>query len=212
LLNSLYGKFGQRGGKWETIGKDDVGVFDYRLVFDDHGNEWKERTIAGVVQRKEEVTNSYNALVAISAGVTANARAFLYTLIEEAGLKNVYYVDTDSLIVNDEGLTRLHEYLDDTRLGALKVEATFDKLVIYALKDYEAGSKVRRKGVPSKAMLLDDGSFEYECWPRLATLARKGTINRYFTFDTRKTLARTYDKGVVGPDGWVSPITINAGV
>jgi hypothetical protein len=208
-MNSLYGKFGQRGGKWETIGRDDVNVYDYRIVFDDYGNEWKERTIAGVVQRREEETNSYNSLVAISAGVTANARAYLYGLMEIAGAYNVYYVDTDSLIVTDDGLERLQGELEATRLGALKVEATFDKLIIHTLKDYEAGSKVKRKGVPSKAMLLDDGAYTYECWPRLATLARRGTINRYFTFDARKVLARTYDKGVVGPNGWVQPISIN---
>lgn len=209
LMNSLYGKFGQRGIRYELVGDvPDLSIDSWREVNVDTKEVRQFRQLMGKVQELQRDSESATSHPAIAAHVTAHARMLLWACIAEAGRENVFYCDTDSLLVNDEGLMRLAHRMDNTRLGALKHEGTFDACEIYGAKDYVFGSKVRTKGVRSSALWLDPNTVEQEKWSGLKGLLRSGHLDRPTTALVTKHLARTYDKGTVGTDGSVSPIVL----
>ena len=56
-------------------------------------------------------SNAFDSFVAIASLVTAYARMYLVDLILKVGRENLYYVDTDSLIINKESLIKLERKL-----------------------------------------------------------------------------------------------------
>lgn len=75
---------------------------------------------------KEENTDLHSpgAFIHTISYITAASRAYLSRLEVQAGVKNTYYMDTDSLVVSAAGFKALHAYVDDTELGKLKLEHT----------------------------------------------------------------------------------------
>lgn len=208
FLNSLYGKFGQRSSEWETVGTAPLDLIDFRTVFDLKGNQWKEKTFGGLIQRAESTTNAWNAFVAISAHVTAYARVLLYEMCQYAGWANVYYTDTDCLIVNAFGYQKLSEWVDPDKLGYLKLEKIGDTLDIRAPKDYSFAGTDKRKGIGGKAKIVGPDAFEVEIWPSLLGLTRANHLSGYFTSLMVKRPKYEYTRGIVTPSGWTAPFVL----
>lgn len=180
LLNSLYGKFGQKNPKWvyfvDENGEDGV---ELEIDVDLHTRESRRSERIGKLVREScEETESYYSHPALAAHVTAYGRIYLQNLIENAGHENVFYVDTDSLLVNRIGFTRLKNlgHVVDGELGKLQLEFVATQGYVYGKKDYEldcicrnpsrvinestpclcggSGKKVRLKGVRKNAEQL----------------------------------------------------------
>lgn len=210
LMNSLYGKFGQRGGVWSKVGEaPDLSVgswLDYDL---DAGTVERMRQLAGIIQRREKDAESYSSHPAIAAHVTAYARAYLWSLVARAGKENVLYVDTDSLFVTERGYRRLKARAHPTDLGALKVEHRWRWIVIHGAKDYATPEGVKIKGVRGSARWLRENVVEQDQWSSLVGLIGIGELAAPRTKRIRKTLTRRYTKGQVGPGGVVSPLRLD---
>ena len=206
LLNSLYGKFGQVGYQDRIIGTADPEQIEVS-----HGYDRARRcpitiyTAGGLVIEQIRTGEGYNSFVAIPAHVTAYARLYLWQLIEAAGRDNVYYCDTDSLIVSKAGYDGLTAYLDPVALGGMKVEGIETELEIYAPKDYRFGAERIRKGVPDKALEIAPNTFEMETWPGLLSHLAGRNRDTFYNRNVTKTLTYTVDWGELQADGWVKP-------
>jgi len=206
LLNSLYGKFGQLGYEDRIIGTADPEVISVS-----HGYDRARRcnltiyTAGGLVIEQTRTGEGYNSFVAIAAHVTAYARLYLWALIERAGRGNVYYCDTDSLVTNEAGYKALETGIDPVRLGFLKVEERGQSLEIRAPKDYDFAGHTVRKGIPSKAVETEAGTFDMETWPGLISHLAGGHIDTYHNTHVTKTLTYGVDWGELQADGWVTP-------
>jgi len=206
ILNSLYGKFGQKSGIWEVVDYTDSDEVSYDKIFSLSEGKWITiKQFAGVVIERVDEKESYNSFPAIASHVTGYARRKLFEYILKAGLENVYYCDTDSLFVNEKGLENLKDFLDDRELGYLKNEGEKEDLVIYAPKDYEWKGGEKHKGIPKNAERIGENSWKFTQFPGLSTLIREGNIDEYFTIETTKKLHREYDKGWVTESGRVVP-------
>jgi hypothetical protein len=206
LLNSLYGKFGQRGVRWNVVGPaPDETVRTYLEVDVVEGITYKMRQFAGILQQQEETPESANSHPAIASHVTAYARRYLWDLMELAGRRNVLYCDTDSLYVTRAGRKRLAARVNPGQLGALKLEATCDWLEIRGPKDYATPHKSKTKGVRAKARWLSPNRVEQEQWASLVGLLALGQLQAPVTTTIQKTLCREYSKGSVGATGLVTP-------
>jgi hypothetical protein len=210
LMNSLYGKFGQRGGVWQKTGDTpDLSVktwVDYDL---ESGETTTMRQLAGIVQRKETDGESYSSHPAIAAHVTAYARAYLWSMIVRAGRGNVVYCDTDSVWTNVAGYRRLLARVHKTELGALKLEHSYRWVLIHGVKDYETPDGIKCKGVSPSARWTQRNAVEQEQWSSLSGLVRGESLAAPRTTRVRKVLSRRYTKGTVSPDGSVSPIRLS---
>jgi len=206
ILNSLYGKFGQKSVGWEKIGECDPSLEEIETVVDRvTGKRYMIRKHNGIIEQTKEPEESFNSFPAIAAHVTAYARMYLFSLFEKAGFENVFYSDTDSLITNEKGYLNLKELQDSEKLGFLKVEKETDYLEIRGPKDYTFGDIVKVKGVRSSAVEISPGVFVQEKWLGFSSRLRKGRLNTYIVEKTQKTLCREYTKGRVGKDARVRP-------
>lgn len=209
FLNFLYGKFGQRGMEDKIVGSCPLHWVRIEECYDtDKGEFFDQIYLAGAIIERRKKGESYNSFPAIAAHVTANARLYLYRLFCVAGRRNVFYVDTDSLIVNQTGYENLEPLVHPTRLGGLKVEGITDHLEIRAPKDYMFGPNSHIKGIRDKAIPLADGVYEQDKFPGLAGILRKGNYVDYVVERTVKTLTREIHSGRVTQEGFVLPFVL----
>jgi len=210
FMNSLYGKFGQNGMKYERVGTT---TDDKIIVWNEYdtvtGETHKMRQYANVIECKVNLNESRESHPAIAAHVTANARMLLWEFICIAGRENVYYVDTDSLLVNSEGYNNLSVLLSETKLGCLKLEKTMSSATINAPKDYVFGETVKRKGISPNAIEISPGVFSQDQFPSFKGLLRRGDLDNYYIKSVTKHLTRRYQKGNVGAGGEITPYFLN---
>lgn len=162
ILNSCYGKFGQRDGQPITIFSRTVpNDLDYCTLIS--GKDRAASTRYEVAETEGMYTTRFfttkqckhrNLLAA--SYITAMARCNLIRFMKTAGDGQIIYTDTDSLFATDEGLQQLTPFLGN-KLGQLKVEETGDTADIYARKCYrvsglhahDASDIFKLKGVPT---------------------------------------------------------------
>lgn len=206
LSNSLYGKEGQSGIKWSEVEwSDDLSCKQWTELDMETGKIIQHRQLAGLHQIRENEGESRESFPAIAAHVTAYARMKLWEIINEAGRKNVYYCDTDCVVVNHDGYLALTHRIDPYALGALKLEGEYDDIIINGNKDYYFNDKVKIKGVRNNAVWLDQWTVSQEQWSGLKGLVRDGDVSAPRTRKIIKRLSRQYSKGLVQADGVVLP-------
>ena len=209
IMNSLYGKFGQLSGEWQTRGKCDPLEVDYwNETIQGDRHIYKMRKINGLVQRYERKEESFNSFCAISSHVTSYARIKLWNLMNQANMKNVYYCDTDSLFVNEKGYKNLKTQIDNTALGQLKIEAKTNNLKIIGCKHYQFGDKIRHKGRKKDAQMINPNTFKQKQWSSLTRLIHNRDLNNFQVINIVKTFSHLYDKGSVQANGEVKPLIL----
>jgi len=207
-LNSLYGKFGQRGFVDFVIGDNQDSQLKVSQGYNVRTKQrFTLRQVGHQVLYSEKANESYNSFCAIASHVTANARLMLYDLVKMSGRDNCFYCDTDSVIVNQTGFNNLEHLLDNDLLGKLKVEGVTRKVIINAAKDYLFGKTVVLKGVRSNAQKIGTNSYKQEIWPGLNSILRTGK-ERYFNYFQIKTLNPSIFSGNVLDNGNILPFTM----
>ena len=210
LLNSLYGKFGQKAEDWKKIGDCPSEPDRIEDVIDAETHRRKRlRYLFGEVFEMIGHSESIHSFPAIAAHVTAYARLYLWKLMKITGPRNYFYCDTDSLFVNSRGLENLSEYLEDHQLGKLKVEYETDKISIYGLKDYVTNKGRIIKGIKKNAVKVSDTDYVQDVWPTIKGILRNTKTQVYTTKRMEKHLNRDYTKGIIDFDGWTVPYSLD---
>lgn len=155
---------------------------------------------------RDEFTPKKDTNIALAGAVTAYARMKLLDYIIQAGHRNAYYCDTDSILVNEKGASQLEKYIDKTQLGMLKQEMQCQHITINAPKDYTFGSKQKLKGVPSN-YTERDGQYNFVRFTTLREYIKNGG-EFYGTHDENKILTHNYNKGIILEDGFTQPIEL----
>lgn len=205
FLNSLYGKFGQYNYQWDNVSVDlnlPTGVHTIYDVEKDSRETY--RSLGGVVARRSTRREEpWTSFPAIAAHVTAYARRHITSLRALAGTDRVWYMDTDSLFVDDAGLDALQGLISD-RLGDLKIECSAASLTIRGLKDYEIGPKRKTKGVRRDAVISGSSARQVQ-FRGIAGAMRAGEPGVARISAVTKTLSRKYTKGTI-KDSYVIPL------
>jgi hypothetical protein len=206
IRNSLYGKFAQRGYKQKVIGPAPLDAIGTRKWIDaETGNECVDWTFGGQVIRQVYTGEGADSFPGISSHIAAAARSVLLDYITKAGEDNVYYCDTDSLIVNQAGLDALQPWIDATELGCLKLQGKSQELEIQARKSYFFNGAWVIKGISKNAFLQDSGTWKQTQFTTLRWGFHNRTLDDVITYDVEKDLRETVQHGTVRPDGRVDP-------
>ena len=206
LLNTLYGKWGQKRSVWnKRANKEGRTPGWYLEHYADKPGTFYSLCLGPEIFDLVEVTESPSSFPAIAAYVTAYARCVLWSYIEKAGYEHVYYMDTDSLLVDDAGLENLAGVIHPSRLGRLGIELQADKAEIRSPKDYQIGDRHKIKGLTRNARQVSDTDYDDLQWPKLRGLLEEGRTSGYANTIVRKQLRRNYCKGDVLPSGQVKP-------
>ena len=210
MLNSLYGKFGQKADVWKKIGECPDEPDRIELCFDRmSGERGQLRYLLGEIFEFTGFEESFNSFPAIAAHVTAYARLYLWQLMQQTGKENYFYCDTDSLIINEVGLCKLQNRIDNIKLGSLKLVENTHHLIIRGLKDYSINARHVIKGVRKNAVKIADGIYEQEQWPSFKGVLRTSESGTYTVKKVTKVLNRKYKKGEVMSDGSIQPLLLS---
>lgn len=209
MMNALYGKFGQRNVVSVIVPTNtDVGFSRTTGYSEKLGTYVEVNQLGNVTEVRYKHGESYYSYPAIAGAVTAYARVYLWNLITIAGVENVFYCDTDSLIVSPQGYASLQPYIHSTRLGLLKLEGVYNSFIVFGCKDYVLDNQPVIKGVPRNAQCLAEGVWEYQQFEGIKTWLRSGG-KPLVTVTTRiKRRVSTYDKRIVLPNGCTKPLCL----
>ena len=197
MLNSLYGKFGQHVPKLVWTGQRDrrrygiSEVTDYKLK-----REYREIILNHYIYAETNRQIGRYSSPIIASEVTGLARLKLWNMIEKAGLEHIYYCDTDSLILDRFGYSKLKPFIHNGVLGDLELKKVSDYCEIFGLKDYKFGKETRHKGVPKAAIEIEKNKFQFMQWSTINQTLRYYNNGRYTHGIMDKTLNRYISKGV----------------
>lgn len=238
MMNSLYGKFGQMTPEWVDIaGYEWLQPYEQWVEYHAETESMREcRKIGQLVQAKQTRGEHPGAFPAIAAYVTAYAREYMRELWRIAGLGNCYYLVTDALYVNAEGEKRLIEsgYVEANTLGKLERGAEAEYADFEALHHYQLGEKRKYGSRKSKGQLWCDrchgwtihkAGFCPVCGDRLtaskvrelhfqglSSILKGEPLPGVYVYPQVKSMSRSYDRGHIGADGWVSPLNLSVAV
>lgn len=206
FMNALYGKFGQ-----QLIDRDEISHCGEDLVFRlpvfnrKTGEFFTEFAWFGTIYRETRGGETSFSFPGIAGAITSSARMELWSLLRLAGRENVLYCDTDSLMVNQEGYSRLSARLDASQLGSLSTQATASEVIIRGAKDYQFGAIDRTKGIPDSATQMNEESWHYLQFQGMVRWLNEGASGPPWAQETQRTRRSVYDKGQVFEDGSVLP-------
>ena len=207
--NSLYGKFGQTDIETDLsfelppIGPREAPYYDWRM------KRWyRIYKLGHQVIFEKSGGESFNSFPAIPAHVTAYARMYLWSLIEQAGEENTFYCATDSLIVNQQGYDNLAPLIDDYELGKLKVEKVSEDLEIWGPNNFRLGDKLKSGGIRKNAVRLSHDVFRQDTFLGLRGAIRKGDPDLVIVKRIKKRMRRQLRTGEVQRDGRVKPFQL----
>jgi len=206
MINSLYGKFGQRQITQQIVGHCEPHIVKRESVIDAKTFETYELIyIGGTIFREIKAGETRFSCPSIAAHVTAYARMYLWNYIRKVVHGQVYYCDTDSLIIDSSGLVDLLDYIDDHEIGKLKVECVGNHLSIQSRKSYVLGDRVRLKGISRSAQHIGNNRYIQDYWLRLKGLVQFGDLDNYTVRHIEKSLSNQIHGGILTPSGWIQP-------
>lgn len=209
MTNSLYGKFGQRGGHDEIIGTtDDLSLRVEDEIDIDTGRRYRIRYIAGVIMSRSLDEEARESFPAIASHVTAYARRYLWETAERVGLANVHYMDTDSLHIDASSISNIADLIHEERLGALKIEKRINSAIYHGPKDYTLDAVAVIKGIKANAKLVEPSVYAQEQWVSLKGSLAVAHSGGPLVRRVQKRLKRQYKKGVVESTGRVRPFRL----
>ncbi len=234
MMNSLYGKFGQKSYEWVDLNFDNFMLLYalYEIEFPASytpqnykpknlflTSEWcplnipipvQVRCLGNIEQMRLPVDEHQTSCPIIAAYVTAYARERLRDLVRKARRRNVYYTDTDSLFVNQKGYHNLlsRKEIDPNTLGKLKIEEMSMGAHFKCPKVYDFNSKSTIKGIRKDAIQIGDNEYIQNQFEGLRTILRREPEPYIKISWIQKQNALTYNKGIVLKSGWTEPFTI----
>jgi hypothetical protein len=206
MLNSLYGKFGQKKPVTDEYQTDTGREYSREEILDvDTGDVYTVTSLMNkmIVQKGE--TEGYMSFPAIAAHVTEYGRFMLWQIIKQTGPENVLYCDTDSIKICKSDIDKVKWSRSETTLGALKIEDETDYLYIGGAKNYITDTARKIKGIPSKAKEISPGVYRFPVFYRQNTHLRNGSPAGVTVGNMVRSLKGSYDKGIVTGSGQVFP-------
>jgi hypothetical protein len=110
-----------------------------------------------------------DSLPQITGWIMAECRARLWRAMTIAGFENLAHVDTDSLIVNTEGLTRLRDHYGEDFAARWTIKGTWRNLEVIGPRAYFRDGSRAVAGIPRKAEKQADGSYRGERWASVSS-------------------------------------------
>ena len=212
LLNSLFGKFGQRLSELQIVpGKFSRDTFGSVVIANLNTRKThREYYVGGLVMAETEPKELVSAFPAISAWITAWGRQYMRRIREFAGTANVYYQGIDSLLVNDRGLANLNEYglLHQDKIGKLKLKESAENVDIIGGNAYEIGGRRVIQGLPSGLTEIEPGMYQVPQVPRLESIIRGGIPGIIDVSTVPFRTPRYVHVGQEVEDGWLLPVEI----
>lgn len=209
FLNSLYGKFGQRFRDTMLVEKNrNLPYSPIDSIHLESGETSIYFNWFDDIYLEYSNGESAHSFPIIAGAITARARMLLWEYMKIGGLENVYYCDTDSLYVNEQGKQNLRHKLDDHKQGFLELQGTYQSLTLHGAKNYIKDGQKVVKGVPVNADWFNDHVSISTQFEGFKTWLHHAENRPPLVWKQLKIMTGKYDKAVVHEDGTIKPYTI----
>lgn len=195
LMNSLYGKFGQKSAAWVDqpgrIAETPWSQWVEMSTASGERSEW--RAIGERVQRLDVPGEISGTFPAIASFVTSYARQRMRQLRSLLGPCDLFYQGVDSLIVSQDGFLKLLAAgeVADFELGKLRYQLSASSGGIWAQHNYSLGEKQVIAGIKPTAINLGDGRYQQERFGRNGSLFRGATAPGVNSWQETKTVSHS---------------------
>jgi hypothetical protein len=172
---ALIGRTAARWSRWEVCGRRDVTDVSLGKVRDvEAGELFQMMQLGHQLIRQVGAPDNPHAMGAILSWVMAEARVRLWEVMCSAGLENVVYCDTDSVIVNGQGSARLAE----SHFAGLRIKGEWSSLEIRGPRQLIPGARLRAAGIPKSAVRTGEDTWEGDVWAGLSRSLSSGEHDR----------------------------------
>jgi DNA polymerase type B, organellar and viral len=198
ILNSLHGKFAQKGRRWvAATGAVNGAPWTTWWGRSPANGAWcAHRNLGGIVQYCEEAGEWRDSFPAVSASIASAARVELANARNAAGVGETLYCDTDSLHLVGRAYDRLAagHFLDPARLGGWKTVTTGSDAHYWGLKHYRVGDKYTCCYLTPSAWEVSDGRFRDAARIHFGRLLAEGLPDAVY-YKERMVRVRDADSG-----------------
>lgn len=216
LLNNLAGKFSQRGPEWEWSDMPTPGPRwgPIRRVVNGTPDPKLYRVISGYVEQQSDLVDSLESLPAITAFVNSYARMYMRSVRWAIGEENIVYQDTDSLHVTEEGQRRLlaKGYVSEDELGKFSLRTTIHHGSYRGVKNYTMNGEHVVAGRKQRLLECTDKVYVQEEAESFNAIIMRKPNGIICVRRVSKSMTTLNPRGIVHPDGRVSPAKLLAGV
>lgn len=168
---TLIGRTAAQWSRWDLVGTSPVaGVSLGRAHDRDAGESFRLLQVGYDLMRARPYKENPDAMVSVMSWIMAEARRRLWCAMETAGLENVVYVDTDSVIVDAVGDQRLSE----AALPGFRIKNVYRELEVLAPRQIIPQGRLRASGVPSGARRVGPNVWEGQVWTGLGASISAG--------------------------------------
>lgn len=177
IMNSLGGKWAQRGRQWRDIpGKVPLVNWSAWPEYDygtDKLEKW--RGVGGNAQRLTDDGEPRHSFPLITSYICSYAREYMREVMAEIGTESVLYSATDSLILLASGYERLANlgYVHPTELGLFRLKGEYDYCRIDGSNQYQLGDKIVSSGLRGASLSQGLGGKTVDVSERIGTLIRR---------------------------------------
>lgn len=167
---ALIGRMSLRVPSWDVHGTNPEGITGITHLIDaETGKTHRLMHVGDRTLIETERREGRDSLPQVTGWIMAECRVRLWDAMNHAGLDNLAHVDTDSLLVNGEGLSRLRAAYGEDYRRLWSEKGSFRSLEIYGPRCYfRDGSRVTA-GIPVRAKEVAPGVYEGERWRATAT-------------------------------------------
>jgi hypothetical protein len=208
MLVALPGKFSQHDRRWITLPNEMAPMpFGEWFGQDISGAPCRYRSIGNVVQRDSIGDYAHDANVALASWITSAGRQRLLAAIRITSWEQVYYVDTDALIVSHVGFIRLQQrgMVRCKELGYLDIKSGPSEVTIHGIKHYIENGNITCAGLPKGYGRRISGNNLYEFSENPARQIKHG-IRPNGTEQVRSYICSdVYHHAIVQSNGTVTP-------
>lgn len=209
---ALIGRFSLRYRQWDPLGtSEDPDLALSTLTGAGNADGAKLLQVGHDLLELTGMVDSENAMPQITGYVTAECRCRLWDLIDSAGMDQVLYMDTDSVIVTAKGARTLDRRIELNTAYGLQRKRSIRRLELRGPRNITVDAELRVSGVPRKAERLDTDVYSGETWEGLGRALESGDVGRVLVYERVFRLRPTDRRRVWLLGGGTEPIRLPQG-
>ena len=166
---TLIGRLSLRAPQWAVWGANPEGEQGISYMVDnDTGKVTRMMHVGDQTYEEVAKLEGQDSVPQITGYIMSVCRTWLWKAMRSAGLENIAHVDTDSVIVNADGLARLQAAYGDDFPRVWQIKARYTNMTVYGPRNYRGDSVRKTSGVPRGALEVAPNVFEGESWSSLS--------------------------------------------
>jgi hypothetical protein len=206
---ALIGRFGMRYQAWEPFGTaPDSRVYMSQLANSDNGSLTELMQVGTQIFTSGEQQEIDDGCPQITGYIMSEARAKLWRVSQQVGPENVFYMDTDSLVVNSAGHDRIQHNHCPQLFDGLRSKGKYRQIQIFGPRSLILDKRPVVSGMPRGSVQTGKNEWRGEVWRGATESVRLNESNtvriRSTTFHLRYNRNRRY----LCPDSTTVPYSL----